>query len=128
MRHLFLIHLFIFLFCFTASAESIPYEKLVGVWTNSQNGVNHDLTQTQVAGLCGMGFAIFHPDWQSEFHIRLKHEGKLMMSLDVLSKEPHLIKNLRLRRLLRNLQLWKWLLRSLKKQLFTSIEQPENGL
>ncbi len=88
MRHLFLIHLFIFLFSITASAESIPYEKLVGVWTNSQDGVNHDLTQKQVTDLCGMGFAIFHPDLQSEFHIRLKQNGKLMMSMDVLSKEP----------------------------------------
>lgn len=88
MRHLFLIHLFIFLFCFTVSAESIPYEKLVGVWTNSQDGVNHELTQKQVTDLCGMGFAIFHPDRQSEFHIRLKQNGKLMMYMDVLSKEP----------------------------------------
>ena len=54
----------------------------------SQDGVNHDLSKAQVSELCGMGFTILHLDRKSEFHIRLKHNGKLMMSLDVLSKEP----------------------------------------
>ena len=82
MRRLFLIHLFIFLFSITASAESIPYEKLVGVWTMSQDGANHNLTIAQVFELCGMGLSIIHPDRKVGIHIRLKHGGKLMMSMD----------------------------------------------
>ena len=88
MRRLFLIHLFIFLFSITASAESIPYEKLVGVWTMSQDGVNHDLSKAQVSELCAMGLLIHHPDQKTSIYIRIKQDGKLMMSMDVLSKNP----------------------------------------
>ena len=88
MRRLFLIHLFLFLFSFKASAETIPYEKLVGVWTVSQGGINHDLTEAQVAELCGTVLMIVPPDLNFGKHIRVKKDGKLMMSLDVLSKEP----------------------------------------
>ena len=88
MRRLLLSILLFSLFSFTTSAETIPYENLVGVWTVSQGGANHNLTKAQVAELCGMGFTILHPDRKSELHIRLKHNGKLMVSLDVLSKEP----------------------------------------
>lgn len=70
------------------AAEPIPYKGLVGVWASSQGGVNHDLTQSQVAELCGRGFLILHPDRNVSIHIRLKQDGKLLMSMDVLSKAP----------------------------------------
>jgi len=73
---------------FSSSAETIPYEKLVGVWTLSQDSANHNLTKAQVSELCGMSLCIIHPDRKVGIHIRLKHEGKLMMSMDVLSKNP----------------------------------------
>ena len=88
MRCLFLIHLFIFLFSITASAESIPYEKLVGVWTVSQNGVNHKLTKEQISELCGTVLSIIHPNRNMDNHIRFTQDGKLMMSMDILSKNP----------------------------------------
>ena len=81
MRRLFLIHLFIFLFSITASAESIPYEKPVGVWTSSQRGVNHDLTDAQVSELCGSVFSIVHPDCHFSILIRANKEGKLFRNL-----------------------------------------------
>ena len=88
MRRLFLIHLFIFLFSITASAESIPYENLVGVWTGSQGGANHKLTKEQISELCGMVLSIIHPDRNKGIHIRIKRDGKLFMSMDVQSKSP----------------------------------------
>ena len=88
MQRLFLIHLIIFLFSISASAESIPYEKFVGVWTMSQDGVNHDLSKAQVSELCGMGLSIIHPNRNKGIHIRIKREGKLLMSMDVQSKNP----------------------------------------
>ena len=69
-------------------AETIPYEKLVGVWTLSQDGANHKLTKAQVSELCGMGLFIIHPNRNNGIHIRIKRDGKLMMSMDVLSKNP----------------------------------------
>jgi len=88
MRRLFLIHLFIFLFSITASAESIPYENLVGVWTGSQGGANHKLTKEQISELCGMVLSIIHPDRNMDNHIRFMQDGKLLTSLDILSKNP----------------------------------------
>ena len=88
MRRLLLSILLFSLFSFKASAETIPYEKLVGVWTVSQGGINHDLTEAQVAELCGTVLMIVPPDLNFGKHIRVKKDGKLMMSLDVLSKEP----------------------------------------
>ena len=88
MRNLFLFHLFIFLFSITASAESIPYEKLVGVWTVSQNGTNHNLTKEQISELCGTVLSIIHPNRNMDNHIRFTQDGKLMMSMDILSKNP----------------------------------------
>ncbi len=70
------------------AAETIPYENLVGVWTMSQDWVNHDLSKAQVSELCGMGLLIHHPDQKTSIYIRIKQNGKLMMSLDVLSKNP----------------------------------------
>jgi hypothetical protein len=88
MCRLFLSYFFLSLLSITASAESIPYEKLVGVWTVSQNGVNHNLTKAQVSELCGMVFSIIHPNLNMDNHIRFTQDGKLLMSMDVLSKEP----------------------------------------
>ncbi len=88
MQRLLLTTLWFILMIFSSSAETIPYEKLVGVWTLSQDGVNHNLTKAQVSELCGMSLCIIHPDRKVGIHIRLKHEGKLMMSMDVLSKNP----------------------------------------
>ena len=88
MRRLLLTLSALILMSLPVSAQPIPYEDLVGVWTMSQGGANHDLTQAQVAELCGRGFLILHPDRKIGIHIRLKQNGKLMMSMDVLSKEP----------------------------------------
>ena len=70
------------------AAETIPYEKLVGVWTLSQDGANHNLTKAQVSELCGMGLSIIHPNRKKGIHIRIKRDGKLLMSMDVQSKNP----------------------------------------
>ena len=69
-------------------ADTIPYADLVGVWTVSQNGVNHKLTKEQISELCGMGLSIIHPDRNKGIHIRIKRDGKLFMSMDVQSKSP----------------------------------------
>ena len=69
-------------------AETIPYEKLVGVWTVSQNGVNHKLTKEQISELCGIVLSIIHPDRNMDNHIRFMQDGKLLTSLDILSKNP----------------------------------------
>lgn len=88
MRHLLLSVISFFIIILSAYAESIPYENLVGVWASSQDGVNHDLTQAHVPELCGRGFLILHPDRNLSTHIRLKQDGKLLGSMDVLSKQP----------------------------------------
>ena len=54
----------------------------------SQGGANHNLTKAQVSELCGTVLSIIHPNRNMDNHIRLKQDGKLMMSLDVLSKNP----------------------------------------
>ena len=69
-------------------AETIPYEKLVGVWTVSQNGTNHNLTKAQISEMCGMGLLIHHPDQKTSIYIRIKQDGKLLTSMDVQSKNP----------------------------------------
>ena len=69
-------------------AETIPYEKLVGVWTVSQGGPKHNLTKAQVSELCGMVLSIIHPDRNMDNHIRFMQDGKLLTSLDILSKNP----------------------------------------
>ncbi len=88
MRQLLLSILSFLIIILSAYAESIPYENLVGVWASSQNRVNHDLTQAQVSELCGMGVLILHPDRNIGIHIRPKLDGKLLGSMDVLSKQP----------------------------------------
>ena len=60
-------------------AETIPFEDLVGVWTLSQGGPNHNLTKAQVSELCGMGLSIIYHDRNKGIHLRLKQEGKLLM-------------------------------------------------
>ena len=60
-------------------AETIPFEDLVGVWTLSQGGPNHNLTKAQVSELCGMGLSIIYHDRNKGIHFRLKQEGKLLM-------------------------------------------------
>ena len=69
-------------------ADTIPFVKLVGVWTLSQGGPNHKLTKAQVSELCGVGLSIIYPDRNKGIHIRLKQDGKLLMSMDVQSKSP----------------------------------------
>ena len=66
---------------FSASAETIPYKNLVGVWTSSQRGVNHDLTDAQVFELCGSVFSIVHPDCHFSILIRANKDGKLFRNL-----------------------------------------------
>ena len=69
-------------------ADSISYEDLVGVWTMSQGGANHNLTKAQVSELCGTVLSIIHPNRNMDNHIRLMQDCKLMVSLNVLSKNP----------------------------------------
>ena len=69
-------------------ADTIPFVKLVGVWTLSQGGPNHKLTKAQVSELCGVGLSIIYPDRNKGIHIRFKQDGKLLMSMDVQSKSP----------------------------------------
>ena len=88
MQRLLLTTLWFILMIFSSSAETIPYEKLVGVWTLSQDGVNHNLTKAQVSELCGMGLSIIHPNRKKGIHIRIKRDGKLLMSMDVQSRNP----------------------------------------
>ena len=64
-------------------AETIPYEKLVGVWTGSQGGANHKLTKEQISELCGVALSIIHPDRNMDNHIRFMQDGKLLTSLDL---------------------------------------------
>jgi TPR repeat protein/mannose-6-phosphate isomerase-like protein (cupin superfamily) len=73
---------------FKAHAETIPYKNLIGVWTASQGGINHDLTDSQAAELCEAVLMIVHPDRHFSIHIRVKKDGELMMSMDVLSMNP----------------------------------------
>ena len=69
-------------------ADTIPFKDLVGVWTMSQGGPNHKLTKAQVSELCGVGLLIIHPDRNKGIHIRLIRDGKLLTSMDILSKSP----------------------------------------
>ncbi|MDP6712912.1 MAG: hypothetical protein QGG38_09615, partial [Nitrospinaceae bacterium] len=69
-------------------AETIPFKDLVGVWTMSQGGPNHDLTHGQVEDLCGMAVLLFHPDRNLGIHMRWQQDDKLMMSMDVQSNTP----------------------------------------
>ena len=80
-QRLLLTTLWFILINFSASAETIPYENLVGVWTSSQRGVNHDLTDAQVSELNGSVFSIVHPDRHFSIHIRAKKDGKLFRNL-----------------------------------------------
>ena len=57
---------------FKAHAETIPHKNLIGVWTASQGGINHDLTDSQVGELCGTVLMIVHPDRNYSFPIRVK--------------------------------------------------------
>ena len=70
------------------TAETIPLKDLVGVWTMTQGGPNHNLTKAQVSELCGIVLSIIHPDRNMDNYIRFTQDGKLVMSLDVLSKNP----------------------------------------
>ena len=54
----------------------------------SQGGANHNLTKEQVSELCGTVLSIIHPNLNMDNHIRHTQDGKLMASLDVLSKNP----------------------------------------
>ena len=71
-----------------APADTIPYADLVGVWTLSQGGPNHNLTKAQVSELCGVALSIIHPDRNMDNHIRIIGDGKLLTSMDILSKNP----------------------------------------
>ena len=73
---------------FKARAETIPHNNLIGVSTASQGGINHDLTDSQVGELCEAVLMIVHPDRNFSFHIRVKNDGELMVSMDVLSMNP----------------------------------------
>ena len=61
---------------------------LVGVWTLSQGGPNHNLTKAQVSELCEMGLSIIYPNRNKSIHLRFKQEHKLLVSMDVQSKNP----------------------------------------
>ena len=69
-------------------ADTIPFKDLVGVWTVSQGGPNHNLSKTQISQLCGMALLIIHPDRNLGIHMRWQQDDKLMMSMDVQSNTP----------------------------------------
>ena len=69
-------------------ADTIPFKDLVGVWTVSQGGANHNLTKAQVSELCGAALLIIHPDRNLGIHLRWQQDDKLMMSMDVQSNTP----------------------------------------
>ena len=69
-------------------ADTIPFKDLVGVWTVSQGGANHKLTKEQISELCGVALSIIHPDRNMDNHIRIIGDGKLLTSMDILSKNP----------------------------------------
>ena len=70
-----------------ADQLGIVDENLVGVWTLSQDVANHNLTKAQVSELCGMGLVIIHSNQKTAIHIRINRDGKLLMSMDVISKK-----------------------------------------
>ena len=69
-------------------ADTIPFKDLVGVWTVSQGGPNHNLSKKQISQLCGMALLIIHPDRNLGIYIRLQQDNKLLGSMDVQSNTP----------------------------------------
>ena len=69
-------------------ADTIPFKDLVGVWTVSQGGANHNLTKAQVSELCGVALLIIHPDRNLGIYIRWQQDNKLLGSMDVQSNTP----------------------------------------
>jgi len=56
----------------TNPADSIPYEELVGVWTLTQNGFDHNFSEDRVLELCKTVIWVNYPDHHLGTHIRLK--------------------------------------------------------
>jgi hypothetical protein len=56
----------------TNPADSIPSEELVGVWTFTQNGFDHNFTKDRVLELCKTVISVHYPDHHFGIHIRLK--------------------------------------------------------
>ena len=64
-------------------ADTIPFKDLVGVWTVSQGGPNHNLSKTQISQLCGMALLIINNDRKHGIYIRLQKEKNILGSMDV---------------------------------------------
>ena len=52
--------------------ESIPYKRVVGVWTFTQNGFDHNFTEDRILELCKNVISVNYPDLHVGTHIRLK--------------------------------------------------------
>ena len=52
--------------------DLITYEEVVGVWTLTQNGFDHNFTEDLVLELCKSIIAVHYPDLHVGAHIRLK--------------------------------------------------------
>ena len=67
--------------------DSIPYEELVGVWTFTQNGFDHNFTEDRVLELCKSIISINYHDHHLAIHMRLKYLD-LERGVNVLTLEP----------------------------------------
>ena len=75
------------LFSRLEAIDPIAYEELVGVWTYTQNGFDHNLPEEPVLDLCKTIISINYPDSHVGFHIRLKFFDQ-EVGVNVHSLEP----------------------------------------
>ena len=67
--------------------DSIPYEELVGVWTFTQNGFDHNFAEDRVLELCKSIISVNYHDHHLAIHMRLKYLD-LERGVNVLTMEP----------------------------------------
>ena len=67
--------------------DSIPYEELVGVWTFTQNGFDHNFAEDRVIELCKSIISVNYHDHHLAIHMRLKYLD-LERGVNVLTMEP----------------------------------------
>ena len=67
--------------------DSIPYEELVGVWTFTQNGFDHNFAEDRVLELCKSIISVNYHDHHIAIHMRLKYLD-LERGVNVLTMEP----------------------------------------
>ena len=67
--------------------DSIPYEELIGVWTFTQNGFDHNFAEDRVLELCKSIISVNYHDHHIAIHMRLKYLD-LERGVNVLTMEP----------------------------------------